>query len=622
MQKIMLNLTGDLDDLQQGIACILPELNLTLSPEGIPVCVEKGDHLAVSLEEKSGRLVYGERVQFFRGLSLLSQFGVGCRVEEQPCFTKNGVMFDASRNAVPTVDNLRFYFRKMALMGLNLGMMYTEDTYEVPSQPYFGYLRGKYTQRELKELDDYAFALGIELVPCIQTLGHLERVLHWNAMRELRDTFTVLMVGKEKTYDFLEQLIVNASAPYRSRRIHVGMDEAWDLGLGQYRLQNGYRDGNAIMKEHLERISVILKKHGLKPMMWSDMYFRIASSQDDYYDMEAQIPQEVVDSAPADIELVYWDYYHHEEKIYHEMLRRHQRFAAPTIFAGGVWLWSGPSANYDTTLSATLPALKQCKEMGIKEVFATAWGDNGAECNLQAVLYGMQLYAEYGYTGDYREDWVKARFAACVGADAQAFLDLSRFDTIPGVQPPNRLPANPSKYLLYEDALLPLFTADVPGEGLAEYYARLSQDYVAYREENPAFALFFDFYAKLGDVLSKKCAWRCEASRVVREGDRRAAAALAATVPGLIASVRALKDVWRSLWHSTNKPNGFEVIDIRLGGILARLETAQLRMQEFAEGRIADLPELLEERLPLFRQEDGQPGRCEKWEEIVSASKI
>lgn len=30
----------------------------------------------------------------------------------------------------------------MAMMGLNLGMMYTEDTYEVPGQPYFGYQRG------------------------------------------------------------------------------------------------------------------------------------------------------------------------------------------------------------------------------------------------------------------------------------------------------------------------------------------------------------------------------------------------------------------------------------------------------------------------------------------------
>ena len=66
----------------------------------------------------------------------------------------------------------------MALMGMNLGMMYTEDTYEVPGQPYFGYQRGRYTYEELHALDDYADMLGIELCPCVQTLGHLNRALH------------------------------------------------------------------------------------------------------------------------------------------------------------------------------------------------------------------------------------------------------------------------------------------------------------------------------------------------------------------------------------------------------------------------------------------------------------
>lgn len=37
----------------------------------------------------------------------------------------------------------------------------------------------KYTERELREIDDYAFALGIEVIACIQTLGHLGQMLQW-----------------------------------------------------------------------------------------------------------------------------------------------------------------------------------------------------------------------------------------------------------------------------------------------------------------------------------------------------------------------------------------------------------------------------------------------------------
>ena len=109
-------------------------------------------------------------------------------------------------------------------------MLYTEDTYEIPDQPYFGWMRGRYSMQELRELDDCADALGIELCPCIQTLGHLNRALHWPAMAHLKDNEEVLLADNEETYAFLKQAIQAAAAPYRSRRIHIGMDEAHGIG--------------------------------------------------------------------------------------------------------------------------------------------------------------------------------------------------------------------------------------------------------------------------------------------------------------------------------------------------------------------------------------------------------
>ena len=38
-------------------------------------------------------------------------------------------------------------------------MLYTEDTYEVDGQPYFGYMRGRYSKEEMKEIDDFAAEL-------------------------------------------------------------------------------------------------------------------------------------------------------------------------------------------------------------------------------------------------------------------------------------------------------------------------------------------------------------------------------------------------------------------------------------------------------------------------------
>lgn len=69
------------------------------------------------------------------------------------------VMIDCSRGGVLRLKTVYFLLNNMALMGLNMLQLYTEDTYEVEGEPLFGYLRGRYTARELSLIDDYAFDL-------------------------------------------------------------------------------------------------------------------------------------------------------------------------------------------------------------------------------------------------------------------------------------------------------------------------------------------------------------------------------------------------------------------------------------------------------------------------------
>ena len=56
-----------------------------------------------------------------------------------------GCMLDCSRNAVMTVDSVKRWIDITSDLGYNMLMLYTEDTYEIKNQPYFGYLRGRYT---------------------------------------------------------------------------------------------------------------------------------------------------------------------------------------------------------------------------------------------------------------------------------------------------------------------------------------------------------------------------------------------------------------------------------------------------------------------------------------------
>jgi len=543
-------------------------------------------------------------------------------ITEQPGFRKNGVMFDCSRNAVLKVDTLKFFFRKMALMGLNLGMMYTEETYEVPEYPYFGYMRGRYTFEEIKEADEYAAMLGIELVPCIQTLAHLNRATHWPKMWYLKDTEEVLMVGEDSTYEFIESILKAATAPYRTKRVHIGMDEAMDLGLGNYLKKNGYHPSSEIIKQHLKRVHEILKKLGLKAMMWSDMYFRVASPSHNYYDLQHPVTQDIVDSAPEDIDLVYWDYYNSNEEVLTGMIAQHQRFKADTIFAGGIWTWAGPAADYRITLNTTLPALKKCREMGVKEVFATAWGDNGAEANFLTTLYGLQLYAEIDYTGEYKPEEVAERFKVTTGGDANSFTDLTAFNLAPDMPPLGGCSNFLAKYMLYQDPLMPLCETDVKKYDLVAHYGSLEEKYAKYAAESTDLKLLFDFYRALAKTLKIKCDWHKKSAECVRAKDYERAKKVAADVTEVINVVRELKSVWYKLWNATNKSFGFEVIDIRLGGLLSRLETAQMRLTQFANKEVDDIPELSTEKLLYASDEKGYMIGYRTWQDLISACKI
>ena len=134
--------------------------------------------LRIEIDAKGALIEYGGGISvFLRGLAtaigMLREGKRRASISYTPIFTLNGAMIDMSRNAVMTVNTVKFMMRKMALMGMNAFMLYTEDTYELEGYSYFGHMRGRYTKEELRELDAYALSLGIELIPCIQMLGHL-----------------------------------------------------------------------------------------------------------------------------------------------------------------------------------------------------------------------------------------------------------------------------------------------------------------------------------------------------------------------------------------------------------------------------------------------------------------
>ena len=93
------------------------------------------------------------------------------------------------------------------------------------------------------------------------------------------------------------------------------------------------------------------------------------------------LSEAIVAAAPKDIDLVYWDYYTEDGALARHLFAEHARFSADTLFAGGVYTWNGPVPDYDKAEATTRVLMTACREAGVRQAFATMWGDDGAECS-------------------------------------------------------------------------------------------------------------------------------------------------------------------------------------------------------------------------------------------------
>lgn len=613
----------------KGIREIAPLLKLHLSDTGLQISVKKeGLGLSIKKEDQAISITWSKPVHFYRALShLWENWGkASFEIQETPVFA-TGVMLDCSRNGVIKVSAYKSMLRKMALMGMDVGMLYTEDTYAVKEAPYFGYMRGRYTQNELRELDDYAYALGIELIPCIQTLGHLGRALHWLKMQKYSDMPEVLLADDEDTYLLLEHMISSISASFRSKRIHIGMDEAHGVGLGTHLRIHGYEDPHRIIRRHLLRLKKITDALELEPIMWSDMFFRLDSPDNEYYDTDPS--ENAVESVVPGIKLMYWDYSHELESDYGSMLQKHKSLMSGSLqdiwFAGAVWAWTGPVPEYEKTIRTSYAALAACKNAGVDFVLATVWGDNGQESSRCCALPGMQLYAEFAYTGTYDPERMKERFSVCCNGALEQFLGLSEFNTLPEMDICWCRPLNMAKFLLYQDPLVQLFTKDMEGFDMASHYTALAQKYHGYAQQEGEYTLQMQFYAVLAHILSVKCGWHQAISGFVLSDHKDEAKKLCANLLPLVEQIETLGSLWAEIWRIDNKPFGFEILDGRMGALCARIKTAVRRVTAWADSDpYENLDELREEVLPFgfgYLQENVQCGVYGVGE-IVSACKL
>ena len=530
-----------------------------------------------------------------------------------------GVLIDCSRNAVPSVEGLKRFLGTIAKMGYNMAMLYTEDTYEVENEPYFGYKRGRYSMDEIREIDRFAASVGIELVPCVQTLAHLASLKRWRAYRhKVFDIDDILLVDEPRTYELIENIFSTLEKTFTSRRVHIGMDEAHHIGLGKYLDTHGFTDRYSLLLKHLGKVCEIAKKHGFEhTMMANDLFFNISPGEFSSEEVR-DFPEEITRSVPKNCGMVYWDYFATNEARYDAMMLSTKKLSKESWFSGGAWTWGTFSPHNRYSIKRNETALKSCVKNGIRNVFFTLWGDDGGLCAYEAVL--PALMHAISFANGVSEEEMKARFLRITGERFDSLMDLDLPNYIFGENVPVESPyfqhsaCNYCKIHLFDDPFLGTMSANLlPCDAslMTEYAKRLHTRAL----ESAKYSVLYEAMARLCDVLSVKLLLAKKTRAAYASGNKKELLSLAQNDYTLcIKFTDEFYLAFRKQWYAINKTYGFEIQDARLGGLVQRLKSCRERILSYINGEIPEIAELEEEILPM------DDTYITSWAEIISAN--
>lgn len=488
---------------------------------------------------------------------------------------KLSALLECSANNTPHIKTLKKYIDILSKMGYSQLYLGLADAYKIEGEPYFNYKRGGYTTEQFKEIDKYAQEHGIELIASIQTLTHLHYLERHYCYKDLLDTRDILMVGEERVYDFIDKMFASVSNSISSRRIHIGYDEAYGLGTGNYFKKHGFKDRKLLLLEHMKRVMTIAEKYGYTCEIWHDM---LAEN-----DNTLVTPDMVREILPADAKIFYWNYRINDETVLKNNLielKQNVKSLDNIAYAGSAFKITGLAPSNSYSISRIIPQMKVCDQLGIKQYMVTVWSDRGAWVNNFSVLPTLFAAAEFA----------NGAFDGENGLDKQKFFDITgvRFDDMMSLDylnnihrnPPAKDPCNRSFRILVEDMLLTGYDL-LHSEDTGVKYAALADDYS--KIDSGEYSHIFKMSEAFARVFSVKARLGADIRQAYKVGDIGVLCDCREQLRTLISLLKQATDVFNEYWRVDNSAFGCEVNQLFLGGQIARTEYVLKVLSEHIE---------------------------------------
>lgn len=476
-------------------------------------------------------------------------------IHDWPLQTMRGITDDISRGQVSTMENFKNIIRFLSRHKLNVYAPYLEDMFVFKNHPLIGKDRGALTASEVRELDAFARKHHVELIPIFQTLGHWENILikpEYVHYAEFPGAHT-LNVSDEAVYAMLDDMIGQLAAAFRSPYFNMAADESWDVGLGANKERVAKSDIATVHAEHYKRLFDILRKYKKKPMMYGDILL----------DHPA-----IMEKIPKDVIIVDWHYGVADRYPSPEIFKN---AGFPYVVSPAVWNFTGPFPNYLNTIVNIQNLNREGYLNGSQGILTSNWNDNGGEALRELNYYGYAWTAECAWQplkADIKE-FDRKFFSAFFGSDEAGQYAQSVYAILSN-------PFNQYHWFeLWRHPMLPLRSSTMnylwriqsieSTMPLAYRYleqleriATRNKEQVEYLRFIVDLNLWFATKLRIGERV------RAMTSNIppAANTDSMRATALS-LMSNIVPRLMALKERFRQLWLTTNRPENLHLLMMR-----------------------------------------------------------
>ena len=363
-------------------------------------------------------------------------------IHDWPALAYRGFMMDTSHGPLPTEDEIKRQIDFLARWKANQYYFYSEGNIELRGYPLLN-PGARYSQRQIREIIDYARARHVDVVPCVELYGHLhdlfrvERYANMSALPHGGEINPRNPQTQALLHDWVQQL----ATLFPSRWFHVGMDEPWELEKAGAPAAGGLEPGKLYI-DQLKSITGLVRQLGKRPMFWADVNSgaRIFVR---YPELFSQLPKEVI--------AVPWHY--HVEADYSALVAPFAREKVPQVFAPGIWCWDEIAPDFFHTFENIDGFLVDARKYGAMGMINTGWTD-ASQVLYRTALPGMAYGAAAAWQqaplnrAQFFNGYAAAFYPAPVAAEVALALEAlakaqQRIETVLGSETIFRLWDNP-----------------------------------------------------------------------------------------------------------------------------------------------------------------------------------